>query len=98
LTVSYDFSTAEKSVLSRTLKERENDLIGNYLEVFRPAPEFPCRNQKSGVMRVFALFIIKNWRHFFTMQEKTRWDGSLSLQSPTTLILSSTIPIITHVA
>ncbi len=36
----------EKPVLPHTLKERENDLIGNYFEMYRKAPAYQFRNGK----------------------------------------------------
>jgi hypothetical protein len=46
MTVPYDFSGTGKPLLSHNLKERENDLIGNYFEVYRKAPEYQFRNNK----------------------------------------------------
>jgi hypothetical protein len=35
----------EKPVLPHQLKERENDLIGHFFELYRKAPEYQFRNQ-----------------------------------------------------
>jgi hypothetical protein len=36
----------QKPVLPHNLKEMENDLIGNYFEVYRTAPEFQFRKNQ----------------------------------------------------
>jgi len=38
--LQFSFQTMEKTVLPHQLKERENDLLGNYFEQYRKAPEY----------------------------------------------------------
>jgi len=40
----FSFHSIEKPVLPHQLKERENDLIGNFFEQYRKAPEYQFRN------------------------------------------------------
>jgi hypothetical protein len=42
--LQFSYQIIGKSVLPHNLKELENDLIGNYFENFRKAPEFQFRN------------------------------------------------------
>jgi hypothetical protein len=40
----FSCSIEEKSLLPHNLKEGENDLIGNYFEVYRKAPKYQFGN------------------------------------------------------
>jgi len=40
----FSCSVEEKSLLPHNLKEWENDLIGNYFEVYRKAPKYQFGN------------------------------------------------------
>jgi len=42
----FSFYSVEKTVLPHHLKELENDLIGNYFEHYRKAPEYQFRNSQ----------------------------------------------------
>ncbi|HUT39330.1 MAG TPA: hypothetical protein VMW77_08520, partial [Methanoregula sp.] len=42
----FSFYLEEKPVLPHNLKERENDLIGNYFEVYRKAPKYQFGNNR----------------------------------------------------
>ena len=42
--LTFSFISAEPGILPHQLRERENDLIGQYFEVHRKAPEFQFRN------------------------------------------------------
>lgn len=42
----FSFHGLENTVLPHQLRERENDLIGNYYEQYRKAPEFQFRNRQ----------------------------------------------------
>ena len=42
----FSFYSIEKTVLPHHLKEMENDLIGNYFEHYRKAPEYQFRNSR----------------------------------------------------
>ncbi len=43
--LAFSFHGVEKPVLPHQLKERENDLIGHFFELYRKAPEYQFRNQ-----------------------------------------------------
>jgi len=43
--LEFSFHSVEKTVLPYQLKEMENDLIGNFFEKYRKAPEYQFRNQ-----------------------------------------------------
>ena len=42
----FSFHSVEKTVLPHQQKELENDLIGNYFELYRKAPEYQFGNNK----------------------------------------------------
>jgi len=42
--LQFSFHGVERTVLPHQLKERENDLMGNYFEQNRKAPEYQFRN------------------------------------------------------
>jgi hypothetical protein len=44
--LQFSFHGVERAVLPHQLKERENDLIGNYFEHYRKAPEYQFRNNR----------------------------------------------------
>jgi hypothetical protein len=45
----------EKAVLPHNLKELENDLIGNYFEVYRKAPKYQFGNYRYGSSTLSSL-------------------------------------------
>ncbi|MDO9036626.1 MAG: hypothetical protein Q7U51_15700 [Methanoregula sp.] len=44
--VQFSFHGIDKTVLPHQLKEWENDLMGNYFEHYRKAPEYQFRNSR----------------------------------------------------
>ena len=42
----FSWHIPEKTLLSHNLKEWENDLIGNYFEIFRKAPKYQFGNNQ----------------------------------------------------
>jgi hypothetical protein len=44
--LQFSFHSVKRTVLPHQLKERENDLIGNYFEQNRKAPEYQFRNSR----------------------------------------------------
>jgi hypothetical protein len=43
--IMFSYYNAEKPLLHHNLKELENDLIGNYFEVYRKAPKYQFGNR-----------------------------------------------------
>ncbi len=44
--LQFSFHGVEKTILPHQRKEQENDLIGNYFEHYRKAPEYQFRNNR----------------------------------------------------
>ena len=44
--LQFSFQSVEKTVLPHHLKELENDLIGNYFEIYRKAPVYQFGNRQ----------------------------------------------------
>ena len=44
--LEFSFHSVEKTILPHQLRELENDLIGNFFELYRKAPEYQFRNSQ----------------------------------------------------